>query len=77
MCFAILDPVFLMMCRPVLLLQVQSWTYGPKTRTVRAAARSARDAGVRVRELKPEELTDDLKHRLQHEISGERQDVLV
>jgi hypothetical protein len=37
---------------------------------VRAAARAARDAGVRVRELAPEELTDDMRHKLQHDVSG-------
>eukprot|EP00878_Enallax_costatus_P019816 GHUV01020919.1.p1 GENE.GHUV01020919.1~~GHUV01020919.1.p1 ORF type:complete len:326 (+),score=54.76 GHUV01020919.1:192-1169(+) len=52
-------------------LQVQSWTYSAKTRTVRAAARSARDAGVRVRELRPEELTAEIRRQLQEEVSGE------
>jgi hypothetical protein len=37
---------------------------------VRAAARAARDAGVRVRELAPEELTDEMRHKLQHDVSG-------
>ena len=52
-------------------MQVQSWTYNGKTRTVRAAARAAREAGVRVRELRPEELTDEMRHKLQHDVSGE------
>jgi hypothetical protein len=53
------------------MLQVQSWTYTSKTRTVRAAARAARESGVRVRELRPEELTEELRHKLQHDVSGE------
>jgi hypothetical protein len=38
---------------------------------VRAAARAARESGVRVRELSPEELTDEMRHKLQHDVSGE------
>jgi hypothetical protein len=52
-------------------LQVQSWTYTGKTRTVRAAARAARESGVRVRELRPDELTPELRRKLQDEVSGE------
>ena len=37
---------------------------------MRAAARAARDAGVRVCELAPEELTDEMRHKLQHDVSG-------
>lgn len=59
-----------MACRRLSCLQVQSWTYSAKTRTVRAAARSAREAGVRVRELKAHELTEDMRRQLQHEVSG-------
>lgn len=51
-------------------LQIQSWTYSAKTRTIRASARSARDAGVRVRELRPEELTPEMRRRLQQDVSG-------
>ena len=54
----------------MLVLQVQSWTYTAKTRTVRAAARAARESGVRVRELSPEELTEEMRQKLQHEVSG-------
>jgi hypothetical protein len=54
----------------VLSLQVQAWKYGNKTRVIRAAARGARDAGVRTRELVPGQLTDDLKHKLLHDITG-------
>jgi hypothetical protein len=50
---------------------VQSWTYSNKTRTVRAAARAAREAGVRVRELQPSELTPEMRQRLQHEVSSD------
>lgn len=38
---------------------------------MRAAARAARESGVRVRELQPEELTDEMRRKLQHEVSGE------
>lgn len=38
---------------------------------MRAAARAARESGVRVRELTPAELTDDLRHKLEHEVTGE------
>ena len=51
-------------------MQVQSWTYSARTRTIRAAARGARDAGVRVRELAPEELTYELRARLLHDVTG-------
>jgi hypothetical protein len=51
--------------------QVQRWTYTPRTRTIRAAARIARDAGVRVRELKADELTPEMRRRLQEEVSGD------
>jgi hypothetical protein len=54
----------------LLSLQVQTWKYGNKTRVIRAAARSARDAGVRTRELAPGELTDEMKHKLLHDITG-------
>jgi hypothetical protein len=58
-------------CVSFISLQVQSWAYNGRTRTVRAAARAARESGVRVRELGPEELTDDLRHKLEHEVTGE------
>lgn len=65
---------FVLWCAGCLVsVQVQQWTYSSKTRTVRAAARSARDAGVRVREVKPEELTDEMRQKLQYEVSGEQQ----
>ncbi len=50
---------------------MQRWTYTPRTRTIRAAARIARDAGVRVRELKADELTPEMRRRLQEEVSGD------
>jgi hypothetical protein len=51
--------------------QVQSWSYTGKTRTVRAAARAARDAGVRVRELCAAELTPEMRQRLLHDVSSD------
>jgi hypothetical protein len=39
---------------------------------IRASARSARDSGVRVRELGPGELTNELRHKLEHDVSGEQ-----
>jgi hypothetical protein len=50
--------------------QVKSWTYTSKTRVLRAAARAARESGVRVRELAPEELTDELRAKLLHDVTG-------
>jgi hypothetical protein len=52
-------------------LQVQQWTYSSKTRTVRAAARAARESGVRIRELQPHEFDEDMRRKLQYEVSGE------
>ncbi|WIA39641.1 hypothetical protein OEZ86_005718 [Tetradesmus obliquus] len=50
-------------------LQVQQWTYSSKTRTVRAAARAARESGVRIRELQPHEFDDEMRRKLQYEVS--------
>lgn len=55
--------------------QVQSWAYTSKTRVLRAAARSARDFGVRVRELAPEELTDELRAKHLHDVTGALHDM--
>jgi hypothetical protein len=51
-------------------LQVQSWTYSGKTRVIRAGARAARDSGVRVRELAADELTPEMRRKLQNEVTG-------
>jgi hypothetical protein len=51
-------------------LQVQSWTYSAKTRVIRAGARAARDSGVRVRELTADELTPEMRHKMQNEVTG-------
>jgi hypothetical protein len=49
---------------------VQQWTYSGKTRTVRAAARAARESGVRIRELQPHEFDEEMRRKLQYEVSG-------
>jgi hypothetical protein len=54
-----------------LLSKVQQWTYSSKTRTVRAAARAARESGVRIRELQPHEFNEEMRRKLQYEVSGE------
>jgi hypothetical protein len=58
-------------CCVSIFLQVQQWTYSSKTRTVRAAARAARESGVRIRELQPHEFDEEMRRKLQYEVSGE------
>ncbi|GBF97099.1 hypothetical protein Rsub_10110 [Raphidocelis subcapitata] len=47
-------------------VMVQTWAYGKKTRTIKNAARDARAAGVRVRELRSEDLTPEVCKQLAH-----------
>jgi lysylphosphatidylglycerol synthetase-like protein (DUF2156 family) len=49
---------------------VQSWAYGKKTRTIKNAARDARAAGVRVRELTGDDLTPEVCRQLAHVTGG-------
>jgi lysylphosphatidylglycerol synthetase-like protein (DUF2156 family) len=48
---------------------VQKFQYGAKTRQIRRDARNARASGLRVRELRPEDLTEKVCEQLQ-KVSG-------